>query len=691
MAKGRPSSSSKKSEASETTFKQVNETERLYIMAQKVSVVLTHGDLINDIDCNFSDKTKGKCDVDCHNTENEDVTCSVRLRDQKHNGAVNLAGENVVDSKAESPLGGLSPVSFYGSKKQNLTPRIKLFSANVHNMLRDEHDSLISKHSPGVKRKYKKQSSSSVVQKKCRTSNVARRCKSSGIKNKLVSTTDENCSRSFKSDSLVDETTALDEVEQNKGGVHLCKSVTNGMNQNFGEGRFSPHEIHETEAVNVESCLPYEPEGNIIGSISDKSSPSLVRAVSSNQSEAESVCSETSLHSGPGSVTNGLFLRKNGNEYFFTNSMSSNSPTEQAESHVICKDITESITDGLVNSNPISAQNVENLFVKTPVFDAFTDDSQSSFSFSMPSPNTSESDFTLKLSEKDTDSSSAKSSPEHQAPITRYFKSTTGPKCKTKLINNGVPSPKTSWAENSPEVKNRESPPKRKKSGKKQEQMYLDLGQKDFGHVTCPTCGMVYTRAQPDDEAAHIRHHKSFVSGLRFTGWKNECVVKEFHDGRVIMVGPDDHPLHLKKVEEVRKVVDSELGFVADVPCRKSEAKTFLFITTKKVVGCAVAVQIDQGYPVLPSPGESSTPEKQIAAWCCSTTPQAAQCGISRIWVHRQHRRKKVATRLLDCVRMNFIYGCIIPRELVAFSDPTPDGKRLAKSYAGTSQFLVFR
>ena len=41
--------------------------------------------------------------------------------------------------------------------------------------------------------------------------------------------------------------------------------------------------------------------------------------------------------------------------------------------------------------------------------------------------------------------------------------------------------------------------------------------------------------------------------------------------------------------------------------------------------------------------------------------------------------------------RMNFLYGCVIPRELVAFSDPTPDGKRLAQTYAGTSQFLVFR
>ena len=38
MAKGRPSSSSKKSEASETTFKQVNETERYGIYCRHLVV-----------------------------------------------------------------------------------------------------------------------------------------------------------------------------------------------------------------------------------------------------------------------------------------------------------------------------------------------------------------------------------------------------------------------------------------------------------------------------------------------------------------------------------------------------------------------------------------------------------------------------------------------------------------------------
>ncbi|KAK3727808.1 hypothetical protein QZH41_008230 [Actinostola sp. cb2023] len=199
---------------------------------------------------------------------------------------------------------------------------------------------------------------------------------------------------------------------------------------------------------------------------------------------------------------------------------------------------------------------------------------------------------------------------------------------------------------------------KRAIKDKKMEQMYLDLGQRNFGHVTCTRCGMVYTHAQPDDEIDHIRHHKKFVNGLRFNGWKDEHVVKEFNDGRIIMVKPDDHPSHLKKAEEIRKVVDSELGFAVDLPYRKNESKTFLFIAKKRVVGCCVATQIDKGYPVLPStPTKDSTPDRQIAAWCCRT---------------------------------HFIYGCVITKDVLAFSDPTPDGKRLATAYIGIPEFLVF-
>ena len=43
-----------------------------------------------------------------------------------------------------------------------------------------------------------------------------------------------------------------------------------------------------------------------------------------------------------------------------------------------------------------------------------------------------------------------------------------------------------------------------------------DLGQKDFSHVTCSVCGMVYTSGQPTDQAEHLHFHKSYLSGVNF-------------------------------------------------------------------------------------------------------------------------------------------------------------------------------
>ena len=44
------------------------------------------------------------------------------------------------------------------------------------------------------------------------------------------------------------------------------------------------------------------------------------------------------------------------------------------------------------------------------------------------------------------------------------------------------------------------------------------------------------------------------------------------------------------------------------------------------------------------------------------------------------------------CVyRQWFEYGTVIPKEKVAFSDPTPDGKKLAEKYVGSPEFLVYK
>lgn len=119
------------------------------------------------------------------------------------------------------------------------------------------------------------------------------------------------------------------------------------------------------------------------------------------------------------------------------------------------------------------------------------------------------------------------------------------------------------------------------------------------------------------------------------------------------------------------------------------------------------------------SEGEKLMFERQ-RAWCCSTTPEPAICGISRIWVVSMMRRQGIASRMLDCLRSvpfqgfkstfhlkqiqsdcspfsnicfhrnNFVYGSYLSKDEIAFSDPTPDGKLFATKYFGTSQFLVY-
>lgn len=237
---------------------------------------------------------------------------------------------------------------------------------------------------------------------------------------------------------------------------------------------------------------------------------------------------------------------------------------------------------------------------------------------------------------------------------------------------------------------------KLKESDKDGTQTIIDAGQKHFGPVACSVCGMLYSAANPEDESQHLLFHNQFISAVKYVGWKKERILSEFPDGKIILVLPDDPKYALKKVEEIREMVDNDLGFQQVVSKCPSKTKTFLFISNeKKVAGCLIAEHISEGYRVIEEPapvgseGEKVMFERQ-RAWCCSTTSEPAICGISRIWVVSTMRRQSIASRMLDCLRSNFIFGSNLSKDEIAFSDPTPDGKLFATHYFGTSQFLVY-
>ncbi|NXY43034.1 ESCO1 acetyltransferase, partial [Ceuthmochares aereus] len=270
---------------------------------------------------------------------------------------------------------------------------------------------------------------------------------------------------------------------------------------------------------------------------------------------------------------------------------------------------------------------------------------------------------------------------------------------QTSETENRVPLPNPSLASKcSNFLPSEEQIQKLKEAGKDgDKQLIIDAGQKRFGAISCNICGMLYTASNPEDETQHLLFHNQFISAVRYVGWKKERILAEYPDGRIIMVLPDDPKYALKKVEEIREMVDNDLGFQQAPLMCYSRTKTLLFISNdKKVIGCLIAEHIQWGYRVIEEkvPEISSENEKVIferqKAWCCSTSPEPAICGISRIWVFSMMRRKKVASRMIECLRSNFIYGSYLSKEEIAFSDPTPDGKLFATQYCGTGQFLVY-
>ncbi|XP_029965965.1 N-acetyltransferase ESCO2 [Salarias fasciatus] len=237
---------------------------------------------------------------------------------------------------------------------------------------------------------------------------------------------------------------------------------------------------------------------------------------------------------------------------------------------------------------------------------------------------------------------------------------------------------------------------RRKKEKLDDDQLIIDAGQKQFGATVCHSCGMVYSADNPEDNFQHTQFHRRFLDSIKYVGWKKERVVAEFWDGKILLVMPDDPKYAVKKAEDVRRVADSELGFQQVTLSRPTQAKTYLFISTERmVVGCLVAEPIRQAYRVLEQPDQHKDMTKddfmeRHRAWCCSTVPEQALCGISRIWVFSMARRRGIATRMLDTVRNTFMFGSHLTKEEIAFSDPTPDGKQFATKYCDTPAFLVY-
>lgn len=178
-------------------------------------------------------------------------------------------------------------------------------------------------------------------------------------------------------------------------------------------------------------------------------------------------------------------------------------------------------------------------------------------------------------------------------------------------------------------------------------------------------------------------------SKFALQGWKKENLVRE-HDhlgGRVIAVSGQDSQQWWQKVEEVREVVDNELGISENSIRTKEHTKVFLYVLDHRVVGCLIAEKVDKAYRIVP---QEQQMEGLGRLMCCSRVATKVWVGISRVWVLSAMRGKGIASALVDTMRGNMFSCHTLSKDQFAFSDPTEAGLKFAEKYMGRPDFLVY-
>ena len=262
-----------------------------------------------------------------------------------------------------------------------------------------------------------------------------------------------------------------------------------------------------------------------------------------------------------------------------------------------------------------------------------------------------------------------------------------------------------------PQTHQQQSVQKKKKKSN-QQQMFLDFGQSSFGKRTvCKICGMLRVHGVVEDDIEHAKVCKLYKEGVTCLGWKNERKVEEFGGGggnfktndRILEVREGDALQHRRKVLDVKRIVDGELGFAVsssgggrngdDVDLQQDSLDgltSYLYISNKRVVGLLLVKRIQRAYQVVVPESiisDESSPSFSISR---SLKPSRALLGIHQIWVHSSHRKKGIASKLVTAARDHLIFGMMIPLELIAFSSPTMEGLRFAKSYLDMERPLVY-
>ncbi|KAJ2697248.1 hypothetical protein FB645_005963 [Coemansia sp. IMI 203386] len=227
-------------------------------------------------------------------------------------------------------------------------------------------------------------------------------------------------------------------------------------------------------------------------------------------------------------------------------------------------------------------------------------------------------------------------------------------------------------------------------SNNKKEQTFLDFGQRPIVPNPCKQCGMTFQRGRKEDEELHSKYHRSWLrKQSRLLVWNVSAEPSNAARSSdvVVLDLQTSTKRELQRGLEIINVVNEYLGAVrlelSDL--EKKQRKLFLHISSSannKVEGCILAEKIAAAHRLVVEDAGQPVARSDLEL--------PAICGISRIWVSPDARRTGVASKLIDAVRMHFIYGCSVPLDAIAFTQPTADGLAFGRRVFGRKDFLVY-
>jgi len=196
------------------------------------------------------------------------------------------------------------------------------------------------------------------------------------------------------------------------------------------------------------------------------------------------------------------------------------------------------------------------------------------------------------------------------------------------------------------------------------QQRLLDLGQRSLGaRRECGACGLVYVVGDPADEAAHASRCDVVASGVRVEGFRDERVAAAHGDGRVLEVRRGDGAAKVAKVEAVREAAGRDLGEAGGA----GWARAYVYVAGRRAVGLAVVEALEAAAPTRGGLAGALEP---------------CRLGVASLWTLAAHRRRGVATRLLDAARRSFFFGFDVEKRDVATSHLTEAGRAFFAAYA---------